>query len=108
MLGSAIHLLRSPSPRSPRRARALATVAVGISGGVDSAVAALLLRQQGHDVVGVHIRSWDEHDETGGEAQGQLGCAERERLDAQRVCAQLQIGFHELDLVKEYWHEACL
>ena len=77
----------------------LATVALGISGGVDSAVAALLLKQEGHEVIGVHMSNWD-HDE---EVDGDSGCGERERRDAQRVCDRLNIGFHEVSFVREYW-----
>jgi hypothetical protein len=89
------------------------TVAVGISGGVDSAVAAHILNQQGHHVVGLHVRSWDEvsrghwchwraasalynmpmlaqRDETG-ECSG-----EADRRDAQDVCKQLGIHLHEV------------
>ena len=83
-----------------RRTRHRSTVAVGMSGGVDSSVAALLLQQQGHDVVGVHMSNWD------GSEDG-LGhdCGEREREDAERVCRQLRIGFHEVSFQREYWHE---
>ena len=85
--------------RTPRAGRGLSTVAVGVSGGVDSAVAALMLKRQGHDVVGIHVTSWDEADEGGAER-----CQDAERRDAQRVCEHLGIGFHELRLVSEYWH----
>ena len=81
--------------------RAARTIAVGMSGGVDSAVAALLLKRRGHDVVGVHMRNWDAAEEGSEEA----GCAEQEQKDARRVCDTLGIGYREVDLSREYWHE---
>lgn len=67
---------------------------VGVSGGVDSSVTASLLKDQGHDVTGVFIRTWQ---------PDWLSCTWRdERRDAIRVCAQLGIPFWELDLTKEY------
>jgi tRNA-uridine 2-sulfurtransferase len=69
-------------------------VFVGISGGVDSSVSAALLQDQGYDVVGVFIRTW-QPDFT--------PCTWRdERRDAMRVCAHLNIPFVELDLEQEY------
>ena len=66
------------------------TVAVGISGGVDSAVAAHLLVEQGYRVIGLHVRSWDERDETG-QCSG-----EADRRDAQMVCDKLGIPLHDV------------
>lgn len=69
-------------------------VAVGLSGGVDSAVSAYLLKEQGYDVVGVYIQCWDEKAD---------GCtAEEDRADAAKVAAHLGIKFKHLDFIKEY------
>lgn len=69
-------------------------VFVGLSGGVDSAVSAALLKEQGYDVVGVFIKIWQPEF---------IECTWREdRLDAMRVCAALYIPFREIDLSEEY------
>ncbi len=73
------------------------TVFVGLSGGVDSALSATLLKQEGYEVVGVFIRTW--HPEF-------LECnEEEERKDAMRVAAHLDIPFLTFDLEKEYKKE---
>lgn len=70
------------------------TIFVGVSGGVDSSVAAALLKDQGHTVVGVFIRTWQPE---------WMECTWRdERRDAMRVCAHLGIPFLECDLTEEY------
>src|ERR1700722_18143329 len=69
---------------------------VGLSGGVDSAVSAALLKQQGHDVTGVFIKIV---------VPGYPCTAGQDRLDAMRVAAHLKIEFLELDLSKEYEQE---
>lgn len=72
-------------------------VFVGLSGGVDSAVSAALLKEQGYEVVGVFIKTW--HPEF-------LPCnEEEERRDAMRVAARLDIPFLTFDFEKEYKKE---
>lgn len=67
---------------------------VGVSGGVDSSVSAAILKDEGYDVVGVFIRTWQ---------PDFVECTWRdERRDAMRVCAFLEIPFVELDLEEEY------
>lgn len=71
-------------------------VFVGLSGGVDSAVSAALLLEQGYDVTGVFIRI---------ALPGYPCSVGVDRLDAMRVAAKLQIPFHEIDLSQEYKHD---
>lgn len=69
-------------------------VFVGLSGGVDSAVSAALLKEEGYDVTGVFIRGWQ---------PDWLTCTWREeRRDAMRVCLRLEIPFLFFDMEKEY------
>jgi len=70
------------------------TVFLGMSGGVDSSVAAHLLKDSGYNVVGVFIKVW--------QPEGFPCTAKEDRLDAMRVAAQLDIPFLTLDLEKEY------
>lgn len=73
-------------------------IVVGISGGVDSSVAAYLLKKEGHDVVGLFMRNW--HDTTGTLAGD---CPwEDDRVFAQLTAQKLGIEFHEIDLSEEY------
>lgn len=74
-------------------------VAVGISGGVDSAVTALLLKQKGFEVEGIFMQNWDIADETG------YCSANADYSDAQTLCNILKIKLHRVNFVKEYWNE---
>jgi tRNA-specific 2-thiouridylase len=71
-------------------------VFVGLSGGVDSAVSAALLQQQGYDVTGVFIKI---------QMPGYPCPAAQDRIEAMRVAAHLRIPFIEIDLSKEYQEE---
>jgi len=71
-------------------------VVLGMSGGVDSSVAALLLKQQGYDVIGIFMKNWDETDEFG-------HCsAEADFQDVRRVCDQLEIPAYSVNFEEEY------
>ena len=72
-------------------------VVVGMSGGVDSSVAALLLKQQGYDVVGVFMKNWDEKDENG------TCTAADDWSDVQDVCASIGIPCYAVNFEKEYY-----
>ena len=72
-------------------------VIVGMSGGVDSAVAALQLQQAGYNVEGLFMKNWEEDDD-------EQYCAATEDLaDAQGVCDQLGIKLHSVNFSSEYW-----
>ncbi|XP_021486570.1 mitochondrial tRNA-specific 2-thiouridylase 1 isoform X2 [Meriones unguiculatus] len=78
---------------------ALRHVVCALSGGVDSAVAALLLRRRGYQVTGVFMKNWDSLDEQG------VCAADRDCEDAYKVCQILDIPFHQVSYVKEYWND---
>ena len=72
-------------------------VMLGISGGVDSSVAALLLQQAGHAVEGLFMQNWEEDDRDG-------PCtSDADRKDAVAVCGRLGIPFHARNFAAEYW-----
>ena len=74
-------------------------VVVGISGGVDSAVSAYLLKQQGYQVIGITMQNWmPEHDDPHCQSEQDIS-------DARAVCDQLQVPFHMVNFSKEYWDE---
>lgn len=71
-------------------------VIVGMSGGVDSSVAAMLLKQQGYIVEGVFMKNWQAEDD-------EFCTAEQDIADAKTICTQLNIPFHTVNFSKQYW-----
>ena len=72
-------------------------VVLGMSGGVDSSVAAILLKEQGYEVIGVFMKNWEEKDDNG-------NCmAEEDYKDVVTVAEQLDIPYYSVNFVKEYW-----
>ena len=76
----------------------MARVVVGLSGGVDSSVAAWLLKEQGHEVIGLFMINW--HDTTG-TLEGDCPWHD-DRVFAELVARRLDIPFHTVDLSAEY------
>ena len=71
-------------------------VVVGLSGGVDSAVSALLLKQQGWEVIGVFMNNWEETDENG------VCTAVDDWGDVRDVCDRIGIPYYSVNFAKEY------
>lgn len=73
------------------------TVVVGMSGGVDSSVAALLLKEQGYNVIGLFMKNWEEE-------EGGVCTAEDDYSDVRRVANLLEIPYYSVNFSKEYWN----
>ncbi len=69
-------------------------VILGVSGGVDSAVAALLLKEQGYEVEGLHMTNWDEDDS--------YCTAAADYQDARKACEHIGVPLHRVNFAKEY------
>ncbi len=82
-------------------------VVIGMSGGVDSSVAAIKLKEQGYEVIGLFMRNWDsmmdgEYD--GAPVSNQGICPQEvDYNDAKAVCDKLGIPLYRKDFIKEYW-----
>jgi len=72
------------------------TVVVGMSGGVDSSVSALLLKQQGYNVIGLFMNNWEETDECG------VCTATEDYEDVRRVCTEIGIPYYSVNFSKQY------
>ncbi|KNF10187.1 tRNA-specific 2-thiouridylase MnmA [Gottschalkia purinilytica] len=74
-------------------------IIVGMSGGVDSSVSALLLKKEGYNVTGIFMKNWDEKDETG------VCTATEDYDDVRMVCNKIGIPYYTVNFVKQYWNK---
>ena len=85
----------------------MSKVVIGMSGGVDSSVAAYLLQKEGYEVIGLFMRNWDSlinNDINGNPTLNNNICPQEEDYnDALVVCNKLGIELHRIDFIKEYW-----
>ena len=72
-------------------------IIIGMSGGVDSSVAALLLKEQGYECAGVFMYNWEEKDDSG------VCCAQDDFDDVRRVCDKIGIPYYTVNFAKEYY-----
>lgn len=72
-------------------------VILGMSGGVDSSVSAVLLKEAGYDVIGLFMKNWDEKDDNG------VCTSAEDAEDAKRVAAELGFPCYTINFEKEYW-----
>ena len=72
------------------------TVVVGMSGGVDSAVSALLLKEKGYNVIGLFMDNWEEKDDG-------ICTATEDYEDVKRVCSTIGIPYYSVNFSKQYW-----
>lgn len=75
------------------------TVVVGMSGGVDSSVSALLLKEQGYRVIGLFMKNWEEKDDKG------VCRSADDYEDVRRVCEQINIPYYTVNFVEQYWQQ---
>ena len=90
--GTSVCLLKS---RMSRRIRVL----LAMSGGIDSSVSALLLKQQGYDVHGVLMKNWDHNEE------GSYCSFEKDNRDVDWMCRKLGIDYSIVNFTKQYWNK---
>src|SRR5512136_111015 len=79
-------------------------VAVAMSGGVDSSVAAAILKETGYDLVGFSMQLWDQRrsSQQGGAVKAARCCSLEDLYDAREVAARLGIPFYVVDFQKEF------
>ncbi len=79
-------------------------IALGVSGGIDSSMSALILKEMGYEVIGLHMTKWDEN--SGITTQDKRGCfgpsAREATQSAKEACERIGIRYYEIDLREEY------
>jgi len=89
--------LKTDKTAHPSATNSTVKVVVGMSGGVDSSVAAYLLKQQGYEVIGVFMKNWEEDD------TDDYCAAAEDMADAQSIADKLGIPFKTINFAAEYW-----